>query len=137
LICFVKSSSPHHQLQVSLISIQPYIRINSPSRRSHNRIFINAIKRAPPDKAPGEDGIPNRVWNILADNNHDFVAIMTAIFDACIRTGHNPRHFQASITVTLRKGGPCNFRQPKSYQPVALLNTLGKILESIIATRIA
>jgi hypothetical protein len=54
-----------------------------------------------------------------------------------MRTGHNPRHFQASITVTLRKGGPRDFRQPKSYRPVALLNTLGKILESIIATRIA
>ena len=96
----------------------------------------NTIKRAPPDKAPSEDRIPNRVWKILADNNHEFVAILTAIFDACMRTGYNPRHFQASITVTLRKGGPRDFRQPKSYRPVALLNTLGKILESIIATRI-
>ncbi|OOQ82702.1 putative reverse transcriptase [Penicillium brasilianum] len=94
------------------------------------------IKRAPPDKAPGEDGIPNRVWKILAENDH-FVAILTAIFDACMRTGHNPRHFQASITVTLRKGGPRDFRMPKSYRPVALLNTLGKILESVVATRIA
>jgi hypothetical protein len=96
----------------------------------------DAIKRAPPDKAPGEDGIPNRVWRMLADNNH-FVAILTAIFDACMRTGYNPRHLQASITVTLRKGGPRDYRQPKSYRPVALLNTLGKILESIVTTRIA
>jgi hypothetical protein len=77
------------------------------------------------------------VWKILADNSHDFVAILTAIFDACMRTGHNPRHFQASITVTLRKGGLRDFRQPKSYRLVALLNTLSKVLESIIATRIA
>jgi endonuclease/exonuclease/phosphatase family metal-dependent hydrolase len=98
---------------------------------------IDAIKCAPPDKAPGEDGIPNRVWKLLADNSHEFVAILIAIFDACMRTGHNPHHFQASITVTLRKGGPRDFRQPKSYRPVALLNTLGKILESIVATRIA
>jgi hypothetical protein len=98
--------------------------------------IIDAIKRAPSDKAPGEDGISNRVWKILTDDNH-FVAILAAVFDACMRTGHNPRHFQASITVTLRKGGPRDFRQPKSYRPVALLNTLGKILESIVATRIA
>jgi hypothetical protein len=98
---------------------------------------VDAIKRAPPDKAPGEDGIPNRVWKLLVDNNREFVAILTAIFDACIRTGYNPRHFQASITVTLRKSGPRDFRQPKSYRPVALLNTLGKILKSIVATRIA
>lgn len=59
----------------------------------------------------------------------DFVDIVTGIFDACMRTGYNPRHFQSSITVTLRKGGPRDFRKPKSYRPVALLNTLGKILE--------
>ena len=98
---------------------------------------IDTIKRAPPDKAPSGDTIPNRVWKILADNNHDFVAILTAIFDAYIQTGYNPRHFQASITVTLRKGGPRDYRQPKSYRPIALLNTISKILESIVATRIA
>jgi hypothetical protein len=39
--------------------------------------------------------------------------------------------------VTLRKAGPRDYRLPKAYRPVALLNTLGKILEAIIATRIA
>ncbi|OKP12959.1 hypothetical protein PENSUB_1341 [Penicillium subrubescens] len=72
--------------------------------------IIDAIKRAPPDKAPGEDGIPNRAWKMLADNKHKSVAILIAIFDACMRTGYNLRHFQASITVTLRKGGPRGFR---------------------------
>jgi hypothetical protein len=38
--------------------------------------------------------------------------------------------------VTLRKGGPRDFCQPKSYRPVALLNTPGKVLESIVPTRI-
>ncbi|OOQ86154.1 putative reverse transcriptase [Penicillium brasilianum] len=117
----IDSSSPPNQITFPAISQQE---------------VIDAIKRAPPDKAPGEDGIPNRVWKILAENDH-FVAILTAIFDACMRTGYNPHHFQVSITVTLRKGGPRDFRQPKSYRPVALLNTLGKILESINATRIA
>jgi hypothetical protein len=51
--------------------------------------------------------------------------------------GYNPRYFKASITVTPRKGGPRDYRIPKSYRPVVLLNTLGKILESIVATRIA
>lgn len=54
-----------------------------------------------------------------------------------MRTGYIPRYFQASITVTLRKGSLRDFRQPKSYRLVTLLNALGKILESIVATRIA
>lgn len=39
--------------------------------------------------------------------------------------------------MTLRKGGPRDFRQPKSYRPIALMNTLGKILKAIIALRIS
>ena len=60
-----------------------------------------------------------------------------SIFNACLRIGHNPQHFQTSITVTLRKAGPRDYRRPKAYRPVALLNTLGKILEAVVANRIA
>ena len=35
------------------------------------------------------------------------------------------------------KGWTTRLPPPKAYRPVALLNTLGKILEAIIATRIA
>jgi hypothetical protein len=41
------------------------------------------------------------------------------------------------VTVVLRKGGPRDFRLLKNYRPVALLNTLGKLLESVIATRLS
>lgn len=68
---------------------------------------------------------------------HAPVEAVAAIFGACVRTGHNPEHFRRSVTVVLREGDPRDFRLPKSYRPVALLNTLGKLLESIIATRIA
>jgi len=100
-----------------------------------------AFRKAPPDKAPGNDTIPNKVWKILANQGSKsytrFIPVVTGIFNACVEHGHNPAHFQTSITVTLRKAGPRDYRIPKSYRPVALLNTLGKILESIIATRIA
>jgi ribonuclease HI len=100
-----------------------------------------AIKKAPPNKAPGYDALPNQVWRVLAKpgsrSEKRFIPLLTAIFDACVRIGHNPQHFQTSVTVTLRKAGPRDYRVPKSYRPVALLNTLGKILEAIVATRIA
>ncbi|KUM55425.1 hypothetical protein ACN42_g11853 [Penicillium freii] len=100
-----------------------------------------AINKAPPDKAPGYDALPNKVWRVLAEpgsrSEKRFVPFLTAIFDACVRIGHNPQHFQTSVTVTLRKAGPRDYRVPKSYRPVALLNTLGKVLEAVISTRIA
>jgi exonuclease III len=124
--------------------------LNQPTRQQRANIFLPAIteeelkaaiRKAPPDKAPGEDTLPNKVWKILSNqgsrSESRFVPLITAIFDACLRAGHNPKHFQTSVTVTLRKAGPRDYRLPKSYRPVALLNTLGKILEAIIATRIA
>lgn len=103
--------------------------------------LADSIRRTPPNKAPGPDGIPNKIWRLLASEDsascHDFMHTLLSIFNACIQTGHNPQHFQTSITVTLRKAGPRDYRLPKAYRPVALLNTLGKILEAIIATRIA
>lgn len=42
-----------------------------------------------------------------------------------------------STTVTLRNGAPKDFRMPKTYRPVDLLNTLSKIPQSIVTTPIA
>jgi hypothetical protein len=100
-----------------------------------------ALKRAPPDKAPGIDTLPNKIWKVLSNQGSKsekrFVPLITAIFDACLTVGYNPKHFQTSVTVTLRKAGKGDYRVPKAYRPVALLNTLGKLLEGVIATRIA
>ncbi|KAJ6032769.1 hypothetical protein N7540_003501 [Penicillium herquei] len=97
----------------------------------------DVIRHAPPDKAPGPDAIPNRVWKLLLSGCSLFGDLLTSIFDACVRLGYNPRHFQESTTVTLRKGGPRDYRLPKSYRPIALMNTLGKLLEAVVATRIS
>lgn len=98
--------------------------------------IAKAIRRAPPDKAPGPDAIPNKVWHELL-NVPVFLDRITQLFNSSIKIGHNPKHFQISTTVALRKAAPRDYRLPKSYRPVALLNTLGKILESTVATRIA
>lgn len=95
------------------------------------------IRSAPADKAPGDDNIPNSFW-------HKIVGIpvvldtLYQIYNACIRMGYNPSHFQKSITVVLRKRGKDrDYRIPKSYRPVALPNTLGKFLEAIVTRGIS
>lgn len=95
------------------------------------------VRATPPDKAPGEDGIPNSLWHKIIDlpEVQEFIC---ELFNACVRKGHNPQHFQRSITVVLRKGGEArDYHKPKSYRPVTLLNTLGKFLEAIIAKRVS
>ena len=63
--------------------------------------------------------------------------VLDQVFNACIRAGYNPSHFQRSITVVLRKQGKSDYQLAKSYRPVALLNTLGKFLEAVVARRIS
>lgn len=81
-----------------------------------------AVRRAAPNKAPGKDDIPNIIIHWL--------------FNACLRQQYCPLHFREAITVVLRKPGKDDYTQPKSYRPIALLNTLGKALEAIIANRL-
>ena len=75
---------------------------------------VKAVCRAPSDKAPEPDAIPNKIWHILLDISA-FITSTTALFNACLRAGYNPQYFQNSITVVLRKPGPRDYRIPKLY----------------------
>jgi hypothetical protein len=52
-------------------------------------------------------------------------------------TGYHPTYWQQATTVIVPKPGKPNYSIPKAYRPVALLNCVGKILEKLIANRLA
>ena len=93
-----------------------------------------AVRRAAPNKAPGTDGIPNAILHQTLDI---ILPSLHKLFTACLQQGYCPSHFRESITVVLRKPDKDDYTQPKSYRPIALLNTLGKVLEAIVAGRVA
>lgn len=93
-----------------------------------------AVKSAAPHKAPGADGITNGILQLVLDI---LLPSLYRLFNACLEQGYCPAHFQDSVTVALRKPGKEDYRHPKSYRPIALLNTLGKVLEGIMANRLA
>jgi len=53
---------------------------------------------------------------------------------SCLRIGYRLRKYRKAITVTLTEPGKKYYTDAAAYRPIALLNTLGKILESIIAS---
>ena len=61
---------------------------------------------------------------------------LVALYNASWELGHHPNAFRESTTVVLRKPAKADYSLPNSYRPIALLNTLGKTMEKIIATRI-
>jgi hypothetical protein len=120
---------------VDLNDISTYIYKNP--LETQEEISIKEIQRAclrtKPDKAPGPDQIPNRVIHILARQR---ITLLKTLFQACWNLSYHPIAFHKAISVFLRKPGKGDYTNPAAYRPIALLNTLGKALESIIATRL-
>ena len=86
-------------------------------------------------KAPGPDQIPNEVLKVIIPEISDH---LVHIFNDSLSIGYYPSHFKESIVVILRKqGGARDYTNPKSYRPISLLNTLGKIMEAVLAARIS
>ena len=94
----------------------------------------DAIFKARPHKAPGVDGLPAIVWQELWPVLK--WEILT-LFMASIRQGHFPQPWKIAKIIPLRKPGKSDYSQAKAYRPISLLATLGKVLESVVATRIA
>jgi ribonuclease HI len=65
---------------------------------------------------------PNAAWNSYAGNTSD---------------PDHPRIWKVFITITLRKPGKPDYTIPKAYRPIALEETMAKVLESIFARRLA
>jgi hypothetical protein len=95
--------------------------------------IVKAVRRAAPNKAPSTDDITNGILHQTLDI---LLPSLHKLFNACLQLGYCPAHFKETITVALRKPGKDDYSQPTSYRPIALLNTLGKALEAIIANRL-
>ncbi|KAI0994438.1 hypothetical protein K3495_g13742, partial [Podosphaera aphanis] len=93
-----------------------------------------ALNKLPGNKAPGPDGIPNE---LLKHCRKSLSKVLTDLFNACISQGYHPSKFKESITVVLRKPQKPSYDTPKAYRPIALLNTMGKLLEKLVANRIS
>ena len=90
----------------------------------------NAINSLAPDKTPGPDEITNRV---LKNTLPTIERHVCALIQVSLNRGHFPKLFKHSTTVVLRKPSKPDYTKANAYRPIALENTLGKVLESVIA----
>lgn len=93
-----------------------------------------AIMTTVANKAPGEDGITNRV---LKWTNETIAPHLQRIFNASLAAEYCPERFRRSVTIALRKPQRESYSVASSYRPIALLNTISKIMEFILAKRIS
>jgi hypothetical protein len=96
--------------------------------------IINILKDIAPDKAPEPDSIPNR---LLQECKGVLAEPLAKLFQDCLQRSYHPKPFRHSRTVVLRKPQKLTYDVAKAYRPIALLNTLGKVLEKIVARRVS
>jgi len=93
-----------------------------------------AIHRLPNGKVPGSDNIPNEVLKMVAPLIKEDLA---QAISKCFTKGATPRSFQESTTVVLQKKRKKDYFLPSSYRPIALENTITKLMKKLVAERIA
>lgn len=86
-----------------------------------------------PDKSPGSDAIPNRFLKAMGC---PLAEVLKNLTNACFRAEYFPKQFRHARTIILRKPGKPNYSNPGAWRSIALLNTLGKISETVLAQKI-
>ncbi len=59
------------------------------------------------------------------------------LFQACIEVGHHPPQFKEANTVILKKPAKKDYSELKLYRPIALLDILGKALETVVLRKLS
>jgi hypothetical protein len=63
--------------------------------------------------------------------------VILRIFTASVNLGYYPEQWERAKIIVLRKPGKPDYITPGAYRPISLLNTLGKVLEAVLAKRLS
>ena len=95
----------------------------------------DALRPTSNSSAPGPDHVTWRHIK-LALTFPDTDVALAALFNKICFMGTWPSHFKESVSVIIPKPNKPDYSIPKAYRPIALLNTLGKLLTKILANRL-
>jgi len=76
-------------------------------------------------------------YTTLQHFNEAAPLLLPNLFTACLTWSVHPHEWKTANCVIIPKPGKKSYSQPKSYRPISLLSCFGKLLETIIAKRLA
>lgn len=94
--------------------------------------LVKAIKRIKMGKAPGPDNIPPDALKAVAIKNIDYYKNM---FSELLRTGKLPETWKCAKLILIEKPKKSVHEETK-YRPICLLNSVGKLFETIVNERL-
>jgi len=62
--------------------------------------------------------------------------VFITLANACLTVGRWPKYFKELVSVIIPKPGKPSYSAPKAFRPIALLNTLEKLIEKMLSNRI-
>jgi hypothetical protein len=92
------------------------------------------IKRCKSNNASKSNDIFNRILKILVNK---LMTHLMSLFRVCVALSYHSRCFREIHIIILKKSKKKNYTDVKTYKSIALLNTLDKVLKSMIARRIS
>ena len=97
--------------------------------------FREEIAKCNNSSAPGPDHITWYTLKLIINDNKCIIHIVH-LANTCIDFPIWPSYFKESTSVIIPKPQKPSYNTPKSFCPIVLLNTLGKLIEEIISHRI-
>ena len=91
-----------------------------------------ALKACSNISAPDPDHITWQYFKHILSNNSCAVGILS-LANTCLLLHHWPRYSKELVSIIIPKPGKPAYDTPKAFRPIVLLNTLGKLVEKMIA----
>ena len=124
---FFPAPPPPAMAEVTLAPFSDYFPI------SEEEVSLS-LSRSSSNAAPGPDSITFGVWKKV---HRSCPALLTNLIGPLLQFGHHPASLKKANGVVLDKPGKASYDSPSSFRVIVLLETISKILERIVASRLA
>jgi hypothetical protein len=95
--------------------------------------ITSILKGCSSSSAPGDDEIPFYFLKALGE---PVARALTLLANICLTLQYFLAFLKTSRTIVLRKPGKSSYEAPSAWRPIALLKTIGKVVEKLVAKRI-
>ena len=90
--------------------------------------FVCAIVSCSNSSVPSSDKLP---WSCIKRIIKNKLKSIVSIANTYLELGHWLNHFKKSTTIVIPKPNKSSYNLLKSFRPIVLLNTIGKLIEQL------